>query len=146
MRDFGLPEIIAISGVLILFGFALVLLIGAVRWKQSRSVQRALVDKLALGDGLATFLQTPAGDQFVRGITDAESPARSILTSMERGIVVLVLGLGTLLLGGGVPSAVRVIGLLLVSLGAGLLIAAYVSYRVARRWQLLGKDADPPAK
>jgi hypothetical protein len=146
MRDIGLPEIIAIFGVLVLFGFALILLTGALRWKQSRSVQRALIEKLAVGNDLATFLQTPAGDQFMRGVADAESPARSILTSIQRGIVVLVVGLGTLLLGSGAPFAARAIGLLLVSLGAGLLIAAYVSYRVARRWQLLGKDADPRAK
>ena len=146
MREIGLPEIIAICGVLVLFGFALVLLIGALRWKQSRSVQRTLIDKLAAGNELATFLQSPAGDKFMRGIADGESPARSIITSIQRGIVVLVVGLGTLMLGGSVPSAVRVIGFLLVSLGAGLLIAAFVSSRVARRWQLLAQDSIPRDK
>jgi hypothetical protein len=141
MRDIGLPEVIAICGVLVLFGFALVLLTGALRWKQSRLVQRALIDKLAIGNELATFLQTPVGDRFVRGIADLESPARSIIASLQRGIVVLVVGLGTLMLGGSIPLAVRVIGFLLVSFGAGLLIAALVAYLVARQWQLLGKDA-----
>jgi hypothetical protein len=141
MRTIGLPEIIAICGVLTLFGFALVLLVGALRWKQSRSVQRALIDKLASGNDLGTFLQSPAGDKFMRGIANGESTARSIITSIQRGIVVLVVGLGTSMLGDSVPFTIRIIGFLLVSLGAGLLIAAFVSSRVARRWQLLGQDS-----
>lgn len=141
MREIGLPEMIAVFGVVILFAFALVLLIGALRWKQSRSVQRALIDKLASGNELGTFLQTPAGDRLMRGIVSGESTARSIIASIQRGIVVLVVGLGTLALGGSVPFGVRMIGFLLISLGAGLLIAAFVSSRVARRWQLLGQDS-----
>jgi hypothetical protein len=146
MRELGLPEMIVICGVLVLFAFALVLLIGALRWKQGRSMQRTLIDKLALGNELAAFLQSPAGDRFMRGISDSESPARSIITSIQRGIVVFVVGLGTLFLRGSLPMAVRFIGFLLISLGAGLLIAAFVSYLLARRWQLLEKDADPSVK
>ena len=146
MRDIGTQEIITIFGVLVLFGFALVLLTGALRSRQSRSVQQALIDKLAVGNELAAFLQTPAGDRFVREIAEPQSAARSIIISIQRGIVVLAVGLGALMLGGGVPLAVRVIGFLLVSLGAGLLIAVFVSYLLARRWQLLGNDANPRAK
>jgi hypothetical protein len=146
MRDIGMPEIITICGVLVLFGFALVLVTGALRVRQSRSVQKALIDKLAVGNELSAFLQTPAGEQFVRDIAEVESPARSIITAMQRGIVVIAVGMGALMLGGSVPLAVRAVGLLLVCLGVGLLIAAFASYLVARRWQLLGRDANLRAK
>lgn len=84
MRDIGLPAIIAICGVMVLFGFALVLLTGSLRWKQGRLVQRALIHKLASGNELATFLQTPVGERFVREISNPESPARSIIASIQR--------------------------------------------------------------
>ena len=146
MREIGMAEIIAICGVVVLFGFALILLVGALRRKQTRLLQRTLIDKLGTGNELAAFLQTPAGDRFLRAITDPESPARSIISSIQCGIVVLVVGLGTLTMGGSIPLALRVIGALLTFLGGGLLIAAFVSYLFARRWQLLGRDADPSVK
>src|SRR5215831_3105327 len=70
MREIGMAEIIAICGVVVLFGFALILLVGALRRKQARLVQRTLIDKLATGNELAAFLQTPAGDRFLRAIAD----------------------------------------------------------------------------
>lgn len=138
MREIGLPEIIAICGVMVLCGLAVVLLVGALRWKQSRVVQRTLIDKLSAGNELVAFLQTSAGERFIRGITEPESPARSMIKSIQGGIVVLVVGLGTLMLGSK-------LGFLLISLGVGLLVAALVSYRLARKLNLLGKDADPRA-
>ncbi|HWQ52775.1 MAG TPA: hypothetical protein VN442_03765 [Bryobacteraceae bacterium] len=143
MRSIGLPEIIVILGVFITSGFALVLLIGALRWKQSRSVQRALIDKLGSGNEVAAFLQTPSGAQFLRGIAESESPGRTILASVRRGIVVLVVGLGLALLGvfTRVADAVPTIGIVLMFLGAGLLAAAYISYHLARRWKMLAEDS-----
>jgi hypothetical protein len=50
---------------MVLFGFALVLLTGSLRWKQGRLVQRALIDKLASGNELATFLRgLPSSPRF----------------------------------------------------------------------------------
>jgi hypothetical protein len=53
-------------------------------------------------------------------------------------------GLGLVALGllGGVPLPLASIGAVLAFLGAGLLAAAYCSYRVARRWNLLEKNSD----
>ena len=136
MREIGLPEILAICGVMVLFGFALLLLVGALRWKQSRSVQRAVIDKLSGCNDLAAFLQTPAGERFLRGITDSESTARSMIHSVQGGIVIVLVGIGTLMLGSKA-------GFLLIPLGVGLLLSALVTYRLARKLNLLGKDADP---
>ena len=142
MRNIGLPEILVIFGVLMMFTFAMVLLIGALRWKQSRSVQRALIDKLGSGSDLVAFLQSPAGAHFVRGTQEGDSPLRSIVKSVQSGIVTLALGLGFVFLGEFRGLEVRGIGVLLIFLGGGLLAAAWVSYLVARRWELLGKDPD----
>lgn len=144
MRAVGLPEIIVILGVFIMSGFALVLLVGALRWRQSRSVHRALIDRLGSGNELAAFLQTPAGAQYLRGVAESESPARTILASVRRGVVVLTVGLGVVLLGAyhDGQGAVPAIGVVLISLGAGLLVAAYVSHYLASRWKMLGEDSD----
>ena len=94
MRSIGLPEVLVLFGILFLFALPLVLLFAALRWKQLRSVQRALIDKLPAND-LSGLLQTPHGEKLIQALSEAgASPGRSILTSVQRGIVVIVSGLG----------------------------------------------------
>ena len=146
MRTLGLPELMVLFAILFLLGFALILLVAALRWKQSRSVQRALIEKLPPNE-LLGLLQTPQGEKLIQSLADAGvTPGRSILTSVRRGIVLIVTGIGLLVVAFFVPEAresravVSGIAVVLIFLGIGLLVAAFVSYRLSKRWRLLAEN------
>jgi hypothetical protein len=142
MRAIGYSELLVICGVLFLFGFAVILLVAALRWKQSRSVQRALIDKLPAGE-LVGLLQTPQGEKLMKAVAEAgDSPGRSILASIQRGIVLIVAGIGILVAGifTQAPPFVTAISIMLIFLGIGLLVAAFVAYRLSKRWRLLDEN------
>lgn len=144
MRNIGLPEILVLVGILFLLGFALILLVGALRWKQSRSVQRVLIDKIPAND-LVALLQKPHGERLVQVLSETgSSPGRAILASVQRGIVVMVSGIGLLVAGmfTHASKAVPAIAIMLVFLGTGLLVAAFVAYRLSKRWRLLEENSD----
>lgn len=139
MRGIELPEVLVLFGILVLLAFALVLLAAALRWKQSRSVQRALIDKIPANE-IPGLLQTPPGQKLMQALSEAGgSPGRSIITSVHLGIVVIVSGVGLAVAAGIMQAPVIVLGMavMLISLGTGLVVAAFLSYRLARRWNLL---------
>jgi protein-S-isoprenylcysteine O-methyltransferase Ste14 len=147
MRSIGAPELMVLFGILFLFAFVLVLLAAALRWKQSRSVQRALIDKLPANE-LSGLLQTPLGEKLLRALSEVSaSPGRSILTSVQRGIVVIVSGLGLALAAALTrsPMVVVAIAIMLIFVGIGLLVAAFVAYRLSKRWHLLEENGGGPS-
>jgi len=119
-----------------------------VRGQHQRSMQRAVLDRFASGQELAVFLQSPLGERFLRGLSEGMSnPASSILACVHRGIVIVLLGVGFLVVGklepwGAAPIA---LGILLLCLGLGFLVSGGVSYRISKAWRLLdgaGKQND----
>ena len=144
MRSIGLPEIVLLCGILFLFCFPLILLVGALRGKQSRAVQRALIDKIPANE-LAGLLQTPQGERLVMALSDSgPRPGRSILISVQRGIVVILSGLGFIAAAAfaRAPTPLWAIGILVMFVGIGLLVAAFVSYQLSKRWHLLEENGD----
>jgi hypothetical protein len=104
-------------------------------------VQRALIDKLPSAE-LASLLQSPQGEKLMQAVVSGAAPGRSIVASIERGIVVLLTGVG--LLAAAVftqaPGVIVLAAVVLISTGIGLLVAAFVSYRLSKRWNLLGRN------
>lgn len=144
MRSIGVPELLVLFEILFLFGFAVFLVATALRGNQSRSVQRALIDKLPPNE-LAALLATPQGEKLMMGLASGNgSPGRAILKSIRRGIVSILSGIGLLvvrtLLGSRVDPEVPGIAILLIFIGVGVLVGALVSYRLSRRWHLLEED------
>ena len=129
MGHLGLPEILFVSGMLTVpIVLALLLFLG-LRKGHSRSIQQAVVDKIGSAQDLAAFLQTPAGQRFADSLSGrAADPVQSALRSIRAGIICCVLGAGILF-----TQAWR-FGLVVVFLGAGLIIAAFVSQRLAKSW------------
>ena len=141
MRSIGIPELLVLCGPLVLLGLALFLLVSRMRSTQSQSVQRALIEKLPAND-LAAMLQSPQGEKLVQSISRVgDMPGALILSSVRRGIVVLVTGIGGLVVAVQVGYEQRVviaaIAMMVIFIGAGLLIAGVVSYWLSRRWYLL---------
>jgi len=65
------------------------------RRRQQNEMQRHVLDKFSSAKDFADFVQSPAGQKYVSGFTDAvTSPRNSILTSLRTGIVLIGLGAG----------------------------------------------------
>ena|SRR5215472_15657732 len=77
------------------FVFVIYLLASALRRRQQNAMQRHLLEKFSSAKDFADFMQSPAGQKYVMGFTDAvTSPRNSILSSMRTGIVLIGLGAG----------------------------------------------------
>ena len=116
------------------FGLALLLAAGALRWLHGHSVQPALLDRLGSGTDLAAFLQTPSGERLLGSLVDSNSPQRATLRSVRSGVVIIFVSVALLLVGGFTREGFfAAIGMVLLFLGAGLLVAARVTDRLAKR-------------
>ena len=118
-------------------------------------LQTKLLDRLGSGREVVEFCQTEGGKQFIEALsmgtvdspTSKGSPTERILGSVQKGIILTLLGLGFLLLAerfqrddpGDVFMVIGTVGL---SLGIGFLLSAGVSYRLSRSMGLLTKS-DP---
>lgn len=117
-------------------------------------IYNRLIDKFGTAPEFITFLQSDAGLRFIEENTvEPASPVGRILTSMQIGIVLSLLGLGLLFIAGTEGSVghdfyiiVTMIGIVGLMIGVGLLASAYVSQRLCKSWGILSKSTiDKPA-
>jgi hypothetical protein len=110
-----------------------------IRQKQARiqtrvDFQKQLLDKFNSGQEFGEFLESKAGQQFLLELrSQSMRPRDRILTAMQNGIVLAVLGLGML----GLSLARRgflVPAVLALALGVGFLISTVVASRLSRKW------------
>jgi hypothetical protein len=122
-------------------------------------LQTKLLDRLGSGREVVEFCQTEGGKQFIEalsmGTVDSPaskgSPTERILGSIQKGIILTLLGLGFLSLAwkyhrddpGDVFMVIGVVGL---SLGVGFLLSAGVSYRLSRSMGLLANSEPTRSK
>ena len=122
-------------------------------------LQTKLLDRLGSGREVIEFSQTEGGKQFLEalsmGTVDSPaskgSPTERILGSIQKGIILTLLGLGFLFLAwryhlddpGDVFTVIGVVGL---SLGIGFLLSAGVSYRLSRSMGLLANSEPTRSK
>jgi hypothetical protein len=109
---------------------------------QQNALRRTLIEKFGSAQDLGTFLQSEGGRRFMEGLTQ-EGPLASVLGSVQKGIVLLLLGLGCI--GASAPTnfiAAMGVGMVLFAVGIGFLISAAVTYLLSRRLGLIGKRSD----
>ena len=122
-------------------------------------LQTKLLDRLGSGREVVEFCQTEGGKQFIEalsmGTVDSPaskgSPTERILGSIQKGIILTLLGLGFLSLAwkyhrddpGDVFMVIGVVGL---SLGIGFLLSAGASYRLSRSMGLLANSEPTRSK
>ena len=144
-------ENLAISVILSVLGCvaAWIIWVIAVNIRRSRTskhivdLHSKLLDRFANSNELMGYLEGEAGKRFFESLTlDVRDSMSRILNSMQAGVVLLLLGVAFLglhatqhepwirqtLLLAGVPTG---------TIGAGLLISAFVAFRLCRRWGLL---------
>ena len=108
---------------------------------QAETVRR-LIDKLGTSQEAMIYLESESGRKLLDSISTPSphaNPYRRILTAVSVGAVLFCLGVGLLILTGLVPEGEELIrgAVVLMSLGAGFLIAAGASYRLSKSWGLL---------
>ena len=119
----------------------LYLFFSAYQTRQRMSAFKAVIDKFSAAEDFAAFLQSPAGQKFVTGLSGSESPARAVIGGIQKGIILVLLGGGVWWTGATIESEAEVatIGVLLMCVGMGLLISAGISYRMARSLGFMDK-------
>lgn len=122
-------------------------------------LQTKLLDRLGSGREVVEFCQTEGGKQFMEALSMGSidspaskgSPTERILGSIQKGIILTLLGLGFLILAwkyhrddpGDVFTVIGVVGL---SLGIGFLLSAGVSYRLSKSMGLLANSEPTRSK
>jgi len=153
-----MPEALAVTIVLVSFMTGLYFLVSAglnarkasAMIRSRAELQTKLLDRLGSGREVVDFCQTEGGKQFVEALSlgTVESPASKgspterILASVQKGIILTLLGFGFLLLAwkfhrddpGDVFTVIGIVGL---SLGIGFLLSSGASYRLSKSMGIL---------
>ncbi|MEJ2008670.1 MAG: hypothetical protein P8Z30_11035 [Acidobacteriota bacterium] len=109
-------------------------------------VHSRLIEKMGSSQELLTFLGSDAGKELVASI-GIEQPSREpygrILSSVQAGVILLLVGIALLILGGQFANAAEgffILGGLAVALGAGFLVSAGLSYRLSKAFGLFERE------
>ena len=109
-------------------------------------VHTRLIEKVGATQDFLTFLGTDAGKKLVDSI-GIEQPNRNpytrILTSVQAGVILVLLGVAFLILAATFREAAEgcySVGVLVVALGAGFLISAGMSYRLSKSFGLFERE------
>ena len=107
-------------------------------------VQKHLLDKFSSGEELTRFIENEDGRRFLEQPTvEKTDPRAAQLWLVRVGIVLAVLAIGLLALStqeGGLVFP----GIIVLTLGIGVLIAAWVSHRLLSKWYRATLDDESP--
>ena len=111
-----------------------------------------LLDKFGSANEFVEYLESETGRQFVEEITvQSAAPTNKILGSIQRGVILVLVGFGSLFLGnffdntlgGDLYIVLTVGGTIILMLGIGFLISTGIAYRLSKSWGLIGAEAKP---
>jgi len=109
------------------------------RIEEQGEIRKRLIDKFSSGQELSEFLATPQGQSFLKDqelSAGSRSPKRRIIESVGAGIILVLLGaafFGMMRL----EEDFVYPGTIMMALGIGILIAAAVSYRLYKKWNMI---------
>jgi hypothetical protein len=114
------------------------------RRRQQNEMQRHILDKFSSAKDFADFVQSPAGQKYVTGFTDAvTSPRNSILTSLRTGIVLIGLGAGMAtghFADSGATEVLHTGANIAICVGLAFVASSVFSYFLARKVGSEGKE------
>ena len=106
-------------------------------------LQKHLLDKFSSGTELAQFLETEGGKKMIEDLGKGDvSPKERTLRPMIAGTVLTCLGVALLVLTFRVPDLV-IPGGILLAIGIGFLIAAFVTLRLSKSWEADNERSTP---
>jgi hypothetical protein len=125
------------------------------RWSRLSKIQtevhNKLLDRFTANEDLLAYIQTPAGRRFLESAPipidsprAINAPLGRILWSAQAGAVLTVLGVGVSLVSrttlDEVAAPLGAFGVVIIALGLGFIVSAFLAYTLTRRFGLL---ADP---
>jgi hypothetical protein len=128
------------------------------RWARLSKIQTEvhtkILDRFQSNDELLAYIQTPAGRKFLESTPIAvdapraiAAPLGRILWSAQAGAVLTVLGLGITLVSRNtleeVAPPLAALGAVVIALGVGFLVSAFLAYALTRRFKLLPDPSEP---
>ena len=145
----GLAGILAVGAMIGVLTWVIRSIINHRRWIKSSQVQAEvhtkLMDRMSTNEELLAYIQSPAGRRFLEAAPirpEPESPVSSapvgaIIWSMMAGIVLATVGAGFRVAAGTIADDVQraftVVGIILLALGIGFLIASLMAFMVSAR-------------
>lgn len=110
-------------------------------------MQTRLLDKFGSSQEMIAYLQSDAGQTFAKSLPGEDlEPYRRILGSIQAGLVLTLLGIGSLVLKdqiAGGQEGFTFLGVVALTLGIGFILSAAAAYRLSRSWGLInGTKAD----
>ena len=114
------------------------------------SLQDKLLEKLGSSPEAIEYLHSNAGEKlFALASKERTNPYARIMTAMQAGSVIGLLGVGFLVIPGLVPhegsEGFTVIGVLAVCLGLGFLASSAAAFFFSKKWGLINGGADDGA-
>jgi len=157
---------LGVGFILILFATIIIWLVRAFiqhrRWLKASQVQAEvhtkLMDRMTSNEELLAYMQSPSGRRFleaapVRPEVEGPSfsaPVGSIIWSLMAGVVLTVLGIGFRYAGNFVKDdahdAIIVVGVVVLSLGIGFVLASLMAFMVSSRLGLFPAKAAPESQ
>jgi hypothetical protein len=116
------------------------------RSKQTADLHSRLLDRFAGSQELIAFLEGDAGRRYFDALeSDLRDPLSRILSGIQFGVVLLLLGVSLLAVRSRqtdefTRNALLFIGVPGIALGVGFLVSAGISHRLCKSWGLLGKN------
>lgn len=122
------------------------------RWSRLSKIQTdvhtKLLDRFSSNEDLLAYIQTPAGRKFLESAPinisapqAMSAPLGRILWSAQAGAVLTVLGLGIILVSRTaieeVAPPLAAMGAIVIALGIGFLVSAFLAYTLTRRFGLM---------
>lgn len=152
MRGEDLAMIIVMPTMFVMTAWAFKTLLNFIQQRNTTKLHYALQDKLLekLGSSpeALEYLRSDAGERMLAlAVKERTNPYARILTALQAGAVISLLGIGFLVLRPMVPpegaEAFSVIGVLALSLGLGFLASSGAAYAFSKKWGLVnGSPAD----
>jgi hypothetical protein len=114
------------------------------------ALQDKLLEKLASSPEAIEYLRSDAGEKmFTLATKERTNPYARILSALQVGAVISLLGIGFIFLRNQVPvegaEAFMIIGVLALCLGLGFLASAAAAYFFSKQWGLFNGSAEGDA-
>ena len=154
-----IPPTIGIGSFLLAFLWILRLFVDNRRWSRIFSLQNQvhgkLIDKFSSSQELAAYMETEAGKRFLEaapipvGIDSGQrvpNAVARVLTPIQIGIVLVLLGIGFLMLrhsGPDMETPMLVLGTVVLMPGIGFIISAGITWVLATRLGLMPPREEP---
>ena len=155
---FGVAMFLSFSLAALLLVWLVKTILEQRRWRHVARVQaevhQKVLDRMASNEQLLAYIETPAGRRFLESAPIAleaprpvSAPVGRVLWSMQAGLVLAAGGMGLLLVSRQLPVdaelPIRVVGVVILSVGVGFVVSALGSFFVSRR---LGLWQEPAVK